>query len=357
MSRDCGCAGRQAKKIGFIRYEVYPHGGYLLIDIGSEKDQLIQLDYDFPSLARDFGWDGKLLPEEELCAVNLSGVGNSTGAEIYSAIQYLDENEGKEVEDPGYFPMDVKEMKRRMNAKKLRDENCEFPAFAWPGGYPLFYLMEDGEVICPKCANEEDEVYADEDPAPETPDRQWHIVDSDAHWEGLPLICANCNAEIHSAYGPTDYDYTDMIKDWFRQIRGNEPSGEIIDKCLDFVRDKDNDDEGNYAQVGEWVREFIHDHMGDNLGSVGRQVVGCQDPIETTLGIQAIYDNGGRSADRYAVYITDSECLCLSVDCNMPNGVNMWGVGRFGPHNGRVISFEQLPAQVKRCVISRIQNK
>ncbi len=28
-------------------------------------------------------------------------------------------------------------------------------AFAWPGGYPLAVILEDGEAICPKCARAE----------------------------------------------------------------------------------------------------------------------------------------------------------------------------------------------------------
>lgn len=283
MHHDCGCAGRKAKKFGMITYEVYQYGGYLLTDLASEKTQLIQLDYDFPSLARDFGWDGKHVSDEELRQVNLYGAGNSTGAEIYSAQKYLDENEGKEVEDPGYFPMDTKEIRRREVAKKLRDEDGKFPAFAWPGGYPIIYLMEDNEVICPDCANQED-AYADEDPAPEDPDPQWHIVAADVYWEGPDLYCANCNKPIESAYG--------------------DPEEE---KAIE--------------------------------------------------SIVAIYDNGGKTADRYAVYVNQKSCLLLSVDCHLPNGVCMWGDGIVGPHNGKAISFDDLPENVQTCVKRRLMEQ
>lgn len=277
---DCGCAARKAKKFGMISYEVYQHGGYILTDLASEKTLLVQLDYDFPSLARDFGWDGKNVSDEELRSVKLLGVGNSTGAEIYSAQKYLDENEGKEVEDPGYFPMNTKEIYRQQVAKKLRGDDGKFPAVAWPGGYPIIYLMEDGEVICPDCANLDD-AYAEEDPSPEDPDPQWHIVGSDVYWEGPDLHCANCNKPIESAYG--------------------DPEEE---KAIE--------------------------------------------------SIVAIYDNGGQTADRYAVFVNQKSCLLLSVDCHLPNGVNMWGDGIVGPHNGKAISFGELPENVQTCVKRRL---
>jgi hypothetical protein len=76
-----------------------------------------------------------------------------------------------------------------------RDEQGNLPAFAWPGGYPVYYLAADNGVMCPKCANSADCRNAEPD------DKQWRIVAGDVHWEGEPLACENCNAEIESAYG------------------------------------------------------------------------------------------------------------------------------------------------------------
>ena len=36
-----------------------------------------------------------------------------------------------------------------------------------------------------------------------------------------------------------------------------------------------------------------------------------------------IFDNNGKTADRYTVII-DDDVFTLSTDCNMPNGVNMY---------------------------------
>ena len=63
------------------------------------------------------------------------------------------------------------------------------PAFAWPGSYTLCYLAYDSEILCNVCATAEVEP-----------------VESFIHWEGEPLICAECNKEMESSYGIPDED-------------------------------------------------------------------------------------------------------------------------------------------------------
>jgi hypothetical protein len=83
----------------------------------------------------------------------------------------------------------------RPHVSALRDKNGKLPAYAWPCAYPIYYLTEDAGIICPKCANSDDCNRSDID-----------IVDYGIHWEGAPIICANCNSEIESAYGDPDDD-------------------------------------------------------------------------------------------------------------------------------------------------------
>ena len=84
-----------------------------------------------------------------------------------------------------------------------RDENGKFPAFAWPGGYPVIYLCADGGVLCPACANGENgsEASTDSD-APQ----DWRLLANTVHWEGPPAICDHCNAQIESAYGDPEQE-------------------------------------------------------------------------------------------------------------------------------------------------------
>ena len=36
-----------------------------------------------------------------------------------------------------------------------KDDTGQYPAYAWPGGYPVYYVTADSGVLCPKCANED----------------------------------------------------------------------------------------------------------------------------------------------------------------------------------------------------------
>lgn len=87
----------------------------------------------------------------------------------------------------------------QQNPALPHNEDGILPARAWPGGYPILYLMADGESLCSGCANGKNgsetlNPECDEDP-------QWTILEAYVHWEGPPAFCSNCNAEVESAYG------------------------------------------------------------------------------------------------------------------------------------------------------------
>lgn len=62
-----------------------------------------------------------------------------------------------------------------------------YEKYAWPGGYPMFYMNKHDEVICPDCANKDDEE---------------HGIDlfPGINWEDPFLICDICGKRIKSAY-------------------------------------------------------------------------------------------------------------------------------------------------------------
>lgn len=68
-------------------------------------------------------------------------------------------------------------------------------AFAWPGGYPIYYYPKNeqghlsGDVMCPACATKE---------------RFTTAFVADVYWEGPPEQCCECGAELESAYGDPD---------------------------------------------------------------------------------------------------------------------------------------------------------
>ncbi len=78
-----------------------------------------------------------------------------------------------------------------------RDSDGSVTAFAWPGGYPMYYVTRDGLTICPQCAGDDEK--NDSDP----------VVGGDVFWEGPPMWCDDCGREMESAYGDPDNDSED----------------------------------------------------------------------------------------------------------------------------------------------------
>jgi hypothetical protein len=72
------------------------------------------------------------------------------------------------------------------------------PKFAWPGGYPVFYVTSTFEIVCDKHATETiyGEGYDGES-----------IVDADVNWEDSNLYCdSGPSHRIESAYAEDDIE-------------------------------------------------------------------------------------------------------------------------------------------------------
>lgn len=76
-------------------------------------------------------------------------------------------------------------------------------AYAWPGGYPLYFVTDDGGCLCFKAAALEAQLIRD---AIAADDRQsgWRVVACEVNWEDETLICEHTGAKIESAYGTDD---------------------------------------------------------------------------------------------------------------------------------------------------------
>jgi len=70
--------------------------------------------------------------------------------------------------------------------------------YAWPGGYPTFYLTEDGDALCHDCARfhrrELLEAIADDNGS------GWRVVCLEVNYEEPDLQCDHCHKLIPSAY-------------------------------------------------------------------------------------------------------------------------------------------------------------
>ena len=79
--------------------------------------------------------------------------------------------------------------------------------YTCPGGYPKILIMTDGECLCSSCARSEYRLISDS--TRHNVRDGWEAACISIHWEGAPIICANCGTEIESAYGDSESESED----------------------------------------------------------------------------------------------------------------------------------------------------
>ena len=74
--------------------------------------------------------------------------------------------------------------------------------YAWPGGYPLYFVMADGEALSFKAAKTERRLILEaiRDKANGFSDSDWVPAGVDVNYEDGELFCAHTNERIESAY-------------------------------------------------------------------------------------------------------------------------------------------------------------
>jgi hypothetical protein len=79
--------------------------------------------------------------------------------------------------------------------------------YAWPGGYPCYFVMSDGEALSWDAAVENAAEIRD---AIIANDRSgWRAVALDINWEDNDLICCHTGNKIECAYPSDDEDTSD----------------------------------------------------------------------------------------------------------------------------------------------------
>jgi hypothetical protein len=70
--------------------------------------------------------------------------------------------------------------------------------WAWPGGYPKYFICQDGEALSFKAAQENATLIRE---AIATQDRSgWHVIAIEINYEDPDLRCAHSGERIESAY-------------------------------------------------------------------------------------------------------------------------------------------------------------
>ena len=76
-------------------------------------------------------------------------------------------------------------------------------SYAWPGGYPMYGIMHDGECLCAKCKDKNKQLITDNTNCKkeDATDLQWRMVGAEINYEDEYLNCCHCGDNIQSAYG------------------------------------------------------------------------------------------------------------------------------------------------------------
>ncbi len=99
-------------------------------------------------------------------------------------------------------------MTTRTPAEILRDvKNAIRSPYAWPGGYPLYIVMDDGEALSIDSAKENfrEIVHA----TLRSYRDGWKASTVDINWEDTTLVCAHSGKPIESAYGDDEFNVTE----------------------------------------------------------------------------------------------------------------------------------------------------
>lgn len=76
--------------------------------------------------------------------------------------------------------------------------------FVWPGGYPTYFVTNDGAALCHHCVSKErrnilDSVHHKQNDG-------WRVVCLDINYEDPQLFCDHCDDRIESAYAEDEAD-------------------------------------------------------------------------------------------------------------------------------------------------------
>ena len=67
--------------------------------------------------------------------------------------------------------------------------------YAWPGGYPMYAVTDDGAALCKTCCKTEFRSIASSFPGD-----GWTVTALDVNWEDSDLRCDHCSDLIEAAY-------------------------------------------------------------------------------------------------------------------------------------------------------------
>jgi len=85
-------------------------------------------------------------------------------------------------------------MSTQSRSLRLADQLVRSP-YAWPGGYPMFAITNDGACLCKRCCSTERESIGTT-----TGTDGWCVTSLDINYEDTELVCDHCGNLVEAAY-------------------------------------------------------------------------------------------------------------------------------------------------------------
>ena len=85
-----------------------------------------------------------------------------------------------------------------MTTAELKNE-IRSGEYAWPGGYPKYFVTDDGEAMSFNSVKENYRLVLDS--VKHKNNDGWRVIGVDINWEDDSLICCHSGNKIESAYG------------------------------------------------------------------------------------------------------------------------------------------------------------
>ena len=216
---------------------------------------------------------------------------------------------------------------------------------------------EKGKTICPECGKHFEPILGERDPYRKIQDQ----FPNAKLWEREQLVSGICSQKCWSEHlgMPEGPDVGRQLNNQEREQWIDNDEG-LYDWWKSSYMSKRDFIKVNRTEIDAAINNVLGGTKPAHYMKYGR--AGRQQPTKG-FRILAIYDYPD-FADRYSIYVDKKHdyqgrlymVLCLSDNCNQPNGVNMWGSGELGDHNGKKITFEQLPPQVQKCAHTRLED-
>ncbi len=85
--------------------------------------------------------------------------------------------------------------------------------YAWPGGYPTYFVTSDGAALCHACGRKHGALITSSIREHSVEAWRgadgWRVAALDVNWEDSELCCDHCSKAIESAYDKTEQDEMD----------------------------------------------------------------------------------------------------------------------------------------------------